>query len=275
MGTTPSNVAANYSAKALEARKKIDGMNAKFLAKSLSEALNITLTADNLDSDMGFEASAKYNYTSLYQNEDQLMFVVQNPTQQIREERVEIQVPYHNYTVWEFTNGALVEVKSFDKYLPRVWRNSNTTLVPSFCTVPVNFSNTYEIAKVYLVKNSGYQAEKSSFKPNHTGEPVPWNLNLPAFKQAGPHDIHNYPSNYKKLRSSANITAGNKTLTFLEVKKGKGGAGGGGPAGAAPDKTFFHEDQVLAQKMLSNGTGKAKGPKNKKKSDENTGAAIF
>jgi hypothetical protein len=79
----------------------------------------------------------------------------------MRVEHVEIQVPYHNYTVWEYSDGALVEVKKFDKYLPRVWRNSNMTLVPSFCTVPVNFSDTYEIAKVFLVKNLGYLSEKN------------------------------------------------------------------------------------------------------------------
>lgn len=198
------------------------------------------MTADSLDSDLGFNATER-DYTSLYQNEDQLMFIVQNPSQQLRTERVEIQVPYHNYTVWEFVDGALVEVKAFDKFLPRVWRNSNVTLVPSLCTVPVNFSNTYEVAKVFIVKNLGFIAEDKKFHPNHTGQATPWNIALPAFKQSSPHDIHNYPSNYKKLKPKANITAGNKTLTFLEVKKNK--AGGGSTASAASlDKSFFHED---------------------------------
>lgn len=70
-------------------------------------------------------------------------------------------MPYHNYTVWEFLDGSLKEVKDFDKYLPRVWKNSNRTLVPSLCTVPVNFSNTYEVAKVFIVKNLGYISEDS------------------------------------------------------------------------------------------------------------------
>jgi hypothetical protein len=80
MGTTPTDVAANYSAKALDTRKKIHEMNAKFLVKSLGESLNISLSAADIDSDLGFEATEK-NYTSLYQSEDQLMFIVQNPTQ--------------------------------------------------------------------------------------------------------------------------------------------------------------------------------------------------
>lgn len=172
-------------------------------------------------------------------------------------------MPYHNYTVWELTNGSLSEVKNFDKYLPRVWRNTNYTLVPSLCQVPVNFYNTYEVAKVFLVKNSGYQPEVAHW--NGTGQ-APWNLNLPVFKQAGPHDMHNFPSNFKKLKPKANITAGNKTLTFLEVRKGKGQTAGGG------EKSFFQEDQLLAIKTNSTKNKTAKG---KKKPDDNTGAAIF
>ena len=80
MGTTPAEVAANYSARALDTRQKIHQMNAKFLVKSLGETLNISLSVDDIDSDLGFEATEK-SYTSLYQSEDQLMFIVQNPTQ--------------------------------------------------------------------------------------------------------------------------------------------------------------------------------------------------
>jgi len=39
------------------------------------------------------------------------------------------------------------------------------------------------------------------------------------------------------LKQKSNITAGNKTLVFLEVKK----SGKGGGANAL-DKSFFHED---------------------------------
>jgi hypothetical protein len=50
----------------------------------------------------------------------------------------------------------------------------------------------------------------NGYSQNGTGQ-APWNLNLPEFKQAGPHDMHNFPSNFKKLEPKANITAGNKT----------------------------------------------------------------
>jgi hypothetical protein len=56
-------------------------------------------------------------------------------------------------------------------------------------------------------------------------------------------------------------------LTFLEVRKAKG------VSATTLDKSFFQEDQVLAQKTnVGKGKLKAKG---KKKSDDNTGAAIF
>ena len=106
------------------------------------------------------------------------------------------------------------------------------------------------------------------------------------------------------MKSKANITAGNKTLTFLEIKKASKGGGSG------VDKTFFHEDQETALKELYGGGGKkgkagnsssagnassssnsssAAGPssgnstgqggagrgKGKKKGDDNLGAAVF
>lgn len=178
MGTTPQNVASNFSAKAAETRKNIEKLNAKYLSKALNETFNITISPENMDTSMGYNYT-ELNYTSLYQMEDQIMFVVQNPTQQIREERVEIQVPYHNYTLWELTNGTLVEVKKFDKFLPRTWKNTNATLVKSFCQIPVNFYDSFEVAKVFLIKNIGYQ--KEVIKANN-GTSTPWNLNLPEFK---------------------------------------------------------------------------------------------
>lgn len=80
MGTTPTFVAQNYTNTAIETRKKIEQFNGKFLAKQLNESMNLTITSENLDMDLGFEATAN-NYTSLYQAEDKFIFVVQNPSQ--------------------------------------------------------------------------------------------------------------------------------------------------------------------------------------------------
>jgi len=59
--------------------------------------------------------------------------VVQNPSQQLREELVELQVPFFNYTIHEVINGTEVEVKNFGKFLPRTLLNSNRTIVKSYC----------------------------------------------------------------------------------------------------------------------------------------------
>ena len=80
MGTTPQNVASNFSAKAAETRKNIEKLNAKYLSKALNETFNITISPENMDTSMGYNYT-ELNYTSLYQMEDQIMFVVQNPTQ--------------------------------------------------------------------------------------------------------------------------------------------------------------------------------------------------
>lgn len=131
MGTTPLLVAENYTKKAVETREKIQALNAKYLAQYINETYNITIAPQAIDPDLGFEVLPK-KYTSLYQNDDEFIFIVQNPSQQTREEKVEIQVPYHNYTVLAIDNGTVSEVKNIDKFLPRVWKNSNNTLVPSY-----------------------------------------------------------------------------------------------------------------------------------------------
>jgi len=89
MGTVPNDVALNYTAKATKALWNIERFNAKLLAKELNSTLNITIGPDSLDASMGFQNKEK-NLTTAYQEEDQMMFIVQNPTQQIRLENVEI-----------------------------------------------------------------------------------------------------------------------------------------------------------------------------------------
>lgn len=77
--------------------------------------------------------------------------------------------------------------------------------------MPVNFHNTYDLAKIFMVKNLGFikEAGKKTGPTRHLAD----------FVQGGPHDIHNYPSNYKPLNATkgSNITAGNKTLSFIQL----------------------------------------------------------
>lgn len=55
MGTTPTNVALNYTSKATKAQWTIERMNAKFLAKELNSTLNITVGPESLDPTLGFQ----------------------------------------------------------------------------------------------------------------------------------------------------------------------------------------------------------------------------
>jgi hypothetical protein len=54
MGTTPNEVALNYTAKATKALWTIERMNAKLLAKELNSTLNITVVPESLDATLGF-----------------------------------------------------------------------------------------------------------------------------------------------------------------------------------------------------------------------------
>jgi hypothetical protein len=80
MGTTPLLVAENYTKKAVETREKIKELNAKYLVKYINETFNITIEPEYIDQDLGFEVLPK-KYISLYQNDDEFIFIVQNPSQ--------------------------------------------------------------------------------------------------------------------------------------------------------------------------------------------------
>jgi hypothetical protein len=69
MGTTPNNVALNYTSKTVKALWSIERMNAKLLSKELNSTLNITVVPDSLDATMGFQIKEK-NLTTAYQEEE-------------------------------------------------------------------------------------------------------------------------------------------------------------------------------------------------------------
>jgi len=62
--------------------------------------------------------------------------------------------------------------------MPRLWKNSNSSIVKSFFDLKVNFTDPNQLSKVFLVKNSGFIKEKKAKPANQTG-PMPWNSNLP------------------------------------------------------------------------------------------------
>ena len=105
---------------------------------------------------------------------------------------VDIQLPYYNFTIQEFVNGELKPFKEFDKYLPRTWLNSNRTMVRSMVQFKVEFKDSHNIAKIFLIENKGVIRVKNKMPSWFKSKVVPWNLNLPVFLQKHPWDIYNF-----------------------------------------------------------------------------------
>jgi hypothetical protein len=173
-----------------------------------------------------------------------------------------------------FPNGTIAEIKNLTKFMPRLMKNSNSTIVKSYFDLKVNFSESTELTKVYQVKNLGFIKERRVRPANETG-PVPWNYNLPQFKQINHWDIYNYPSNYQALKPGKSIVAGNKKLTFNRIQKKKMGAGSDKPtASLVQVKSTFQDDQKAQQSLLISNSSK-KAAKKLKKQNQNEGAAVF
>lgn len=58
---------------------------------------------------------------SSYSRDNKTLLVIQNPSQQKREEIVEIQIPYYNFTIEQVLNNSQKQAVKIDKFLPRVW----------------------------------------------------------------------------------------------------------------------------------------------------------
>lgn len=106
----------------------------------------------------------------------------------------------------------------YEKYLPRLWQNDNTTLVPSLAQFRVQF-NPKEQFKVFTIKNEGTIRETNP-APGGANASLIWNLNLPVFLPRYEGDIDNFQPNFRQLWPGNTITAGTKTLTFVEIQKG-------------------------------------------------------
>ena len=214
MGTVTEKVAADFLKTATNTSETIDKHNSLLLIEKLGYSHNINVTEFNTS--LSFNQTLT-NLSSIYANNTEFIFTVQNPTPQLREEWIEIQVPYHNYTISEvFSNGTITEIVNKTKFLPRLWKNSNSTIVKSFFDLKVNFTDTTELVKVFLVKNVGFQKEKKIKPANMTT--IPWNMALNnQFQQLNTWDIYNYPSNYRPLKPNRTIKAGSKSLTFDRI----------------------------------------------------------
>ena len=193
-------------------------MNSKFLAEKLEHEYGIKV--NKLDSDMQFNFKED-DLTSTYSHDNKTLVVVQNPSQQKREQIVEIQVPYYNFTVEQVLNNSKRMTVQVDKYLPRVWQNSQKFVVPSLAQFKVVFNNPNELYKVFIITGQGVIRKKNPVPDNYPysyeREPRIWNLNLPVFLPKNGWEINNFQQNFLTLLPNATITAGSKSLQFLEI----------------------------------------------------------
>jgi hypothetical protein len=66
--------------------------------------------------------------------------MVTNPTQQRRQQFVEIQVPFYNYTMHKVQNNTKLSDVEFEKYIVRHWKNNNDTEVQSLSSLKVDLA---------------------------------------------------------------------------------------------------------------------------------------
>lgn len=197
-------------------------MNQKFLKEKLLNDYGISVK--KLDSDMKYKYDEN-DLTSSYSHDNKTLFIVQNPSQQRREEVVEIQVPYYNFTIEQILNNSQKNEVKVEKYLPRVWQNSQRFVVPSLAQFKVVFNNPNELYKVFLVTGKGVIRKPNPTPDNYQfkwqANPKIWNLNLPVFLPKNGWEINNFQQNFLTLLPNATIKSGTKTLTFIEIVQKK------------------------------------------------------
>jgi hypothetical protein len=99
-------------------------------------------------------------------------------------------------------------------------------MVRSLVQFKVNFTDSHQIGKVFLIENKGVIRIKKKMPSWWKSRTVPWNLNLPIYLLKHPWDIYNFQSNFRKLQPKKDkIKAGKKTLRFLGIKPIKRGSG--------------------------------------------------
>jgi len=193
-------------------------MNAKFLAEKLLHDYGIKV--EKLESDMKYKFENS-DLTSAYSHDNKTLMVIQNPSQQKREQIVEVQVPYYNFTIEQVLNNTAKRRVKVEKFLPRVWQNSQKFVVPSLAQFRVRFDNPNELYQVFLITGLGVIRQKNPVPANYQfkfqSEPKIWNLNLPLFLPKNGWEINEFQQNFLTLLPNMTIRSGSKTLTFLEI----------------------------------------------------------
>lgn len=118
-GTSNQLLSGEYYSNAKTGKREVMQMNQKFLTEKIYTDFGIKV--EKLDSDMNFNFDDD-EISSPYSHNNKTLLVVQNPSQQKREQIVEIQLPYYNFTIEQVvSNKSELRPVKVEKYLPRVW----------------------------------------------------------------------------------------------------------------------------------------------------------
>ena len=121
-------LSGEYYSTAKSGKKSVEDVNAKLLEEKLLNDYGIRV--NKLDSDMKYDFKNS-DLISSYSHDNKTLIIVQNPSTQKREELIEIQLPYYNFTIEQVLNNTIKWPVKVEKYLPRVWQNSQKFFVPS------------------------------------------------------------------------------------------------------------------------------------------------
>lgn len=129
-GTSKDAVMGDFNDRAKEFKNKVTDKNVEKLLLKLEA--NHGMKINQMSGSLEYWQTHD-NLASPYSHYNELLVTVQNPASMEREEYIELQLPYYNYTIFQMVNGKEVEIKDFQKFLPRTWLNSNKTIVKSYC----------------------------------------------------------------------------------------------------------------------------------------------
>lgn len=215
-GSQKERLAQDYMLQASEGLNTVNELNTQLISERLAQLYGIHTSQLTPVGDVVRVVDGELR--SDWATSNEIMMVIQSPSNHYREELVEVQVPFYNFTLNEVRNDSVLTPVSFEKYLPRLWQNDNTTLVPSLAQFRVSF-NPKELFKVFVIKNEGVIRETNP-APEGRNASLIWNLNLPVFRPRYEGDIDNFQPNFRQLWPGNSIHAGTKTLTFVEIQQG-------------------------------------------------------
>jgi hypothetical protein len=124
---------------------------------------------------------------------------VQNPTNQVHESLLKVEVPYRDFEVKQLLPDGTSKFIKYDQFKPKIFFNSEYKQNKTYMSFPISF-NEYEDHKVYLVtKKKGEEKEAGNQTLTET------KVDTSVAKE----------SNFKLAPLGKTITYGQKSLTYI------------------------------------------------------------